>query len=221
MPDTAPGAETSGWLALGPAASLLGVDPDTLRRWADTGRVGSYTTPGGHRRFARSELDRVLAIRRSGRRSLAALGATPERFAKAYSREYRAGLAAGVAGAGEVGGPAREAFRADGRRLVETLLAYLDADTPTDKARIESEANGIVDQTAQRLAAAGMSPVDATTTFVAARAPFLLALETLGRRRALDAPAVMRLYAEAATLLDRLLIRFVAAVQPARSSAAS
>jgi hypothetical protein len=41
-----------------------------------------------------------------------------------------------------------------------------------------------------------------------------MALESLGRRRALDAQAVMRLYAEAATLLDRLLLRFVATVQP-------
>lgn len=221
MPDATPAPATVDWLALGAAASLLGVDPDTLRRWADTGRVRSYTTPGGHRRFARPELERVLAMRRSGPRSLAALGATPERFAKAYGREYRAGLAAGVATAGESGDDAREAFRAEGRRLVGALLAYLDAATAADKARIESEANGIVDQTAERLAIAGMSPVDATTTFVAARAPFLLALESLGRRRALDAPAVMRLYAEAATLLDRLLIRFVAAVQRAPSGAAS
>ena len=59
-----------------------------------------------------------------------------------------------------------------------------------------------------------MTTVDATASFVAARSPFLAALESLGRRRSLDAPAVMRLYAEAATLLDRLLLRFVAAIQP-------
>ena len=214
MPNSTPASAATDWLALGPAASLLGVSTDTLRRWADTGRVRSFTTPGGHRRFARPELERVLAVRRSGRRSLAALGGTPERFARAYGSEYRAGAAAGVASpVGDDG--AREAFRTDGRRLVETLLAYLDATGSAEKSALESEANGIVDQTAQRLAGAGMTAVDATTAFVAARAPFLLALESLGRRRALDAPAVMRLYAEAATLLDRLLIRFVAAIQPA------
>jgi excisionase family DNA binding protein len=210
VPDSAPGSAAAGWLALGAAASMLGVDPDTLRRWADTGRVRSYTTPGGHRRFARPELERVLAIRQTGRRSLAALGATPERIAKAYGREYRANLAPGVAASGEAGDGTREAFRAEGRRLVETLLAYLDADGAADKAQRESEANAIVDATAQRLAVAGMTAVDATASFVAARGPFLAALESLGRRRSLDAPAVMRLYAEATTLLDRLLLRFVA-----------
>ena len=33
------GLGTSGWLSLGPASELLGIDPDTLRRWADEGRV--------------------------------------------------------------------------------------------------------------------------------------------------------------------------------------
>jgi excisionase family DNA binding protein len=207
--EAAPAATPSGdWLALGPAARLLGVDPDTLRRWADAGRVQSFTTPGGHRRFTRPELDRVLAIRRTGRRTLAALGATPERFARAYGRQYREGVAAPTAATGDQAD--REAFRTDGRRLIEALLTYLDVDRPGEKARIESDANEAVDQTARRLARAGMSPVDATAAFVAARAPFLSALESLGRRRALDASSVMRLYAEAATLLDRLLLRFVA-----------
>jgi excisionase family DNA binding protein len=211
VPDTAPGAETSGWLALGPAASMLGVDRDTLRRWADTGRVRSFTTPGGHRRFARPELERVMAVRRADRRSLTALGATPEHFTRAYSRRYRDAAPAPVAA---VDPAAREAFRADGRLLVEALLAYLDAGGAAAKAAREAEANSLVDQTATRLAAAGMTGGEATAAFVAARAPFLAELESLGRRRALDAPAVMRLYAEAATLLDRLLLRFVATFQP-------
>jgi len=169
--------------------------------------VQSFTTPGGHRRFARPELERVLSIRRAGRRSLAALGATPERFARAYGREYREGVAAPTTATH--GDAARDAYRADGRRLVEALLAYLDASTVAEKAQIESAANLAVDQTARRLAVAGMRSVDAIGAFVAARAPFLAALEALGRRRALDTPSVMRLYAEAATLLDRLLLRFV------------
>ena len=201
-------APGEGPLALGPAARVLGVDPDTLRRWADTGRVRTSTTPGGHRRFSRHDLDRALELRRTGRRTLAALGGTPERFAKAYGRQYRADVRS--PGTGSVDDAAREAFRVDGRRLVETLLSYLDADDARAKARLESNAEAIVDQTARRLAGSAMSAVEATSAFVTARGPFLAALEALGRRRSLDAPAVMSLYAEATALLDRLLLRFVA-----------
>ena len=45
------------WLALGAASRLVGVGPDSLRRWADSGKVQSYQTPGGHRRFLRSSLE--------------------------------------------------------------------------------------------------------------------------------------------------------------------
>ena len=34
---------------LGEAAELLGVSVDTLRRWADAGRLATSRTPGGHR----------------------------------------------------------------------------------------------------------------------------------------------------------------------------
>ena len=46
------------WLSLGPASRLVGVDPDTLRRWADDGRIEAYVTPGGHRRFDRRAIER-------------------------------------------------------------------------------------------------------------------------------------------------------------------
>jgi len=36
-------------LRIGQAAELLGVSPDTLRRWADDGRLPTRRTSGGHR----------------------------------------------------------------------------------------------------------------------------------------------------------------------------
>jgi excisionase family DNA binding protein len=48
------------WLPLGEAARFLGVDATTLRGWADAGDVRFFRTPGGHRRFDREDLDRLL-----------------------------------------------------------------------------------------------------------------------------------------------------------------
>lgn len=47
---------TTDWLTLTEASILLGVHPITLRSWADAGLVRLFRTPGGHRRFRRSEL---------------------------------------------------------------------------------------------------------------------------------------------------------------------
>jgi excisionase family DNA binding protein len=199
------------WLSLGPASQQLGVDPDTLRRWADGGRVRSYATPGGHRRFDRADLDRLQQPRRSRRRPLATLGATPDRVTRAYARSYRVGGTASVAG--RMDGEDRQAFREVGRRLVERMLAYLDAASPGRKASIEVQALEDVTATARRLAASGATVAVAVEAFIAARRPFLSELEALGRRRALTAPQSTTLYAEAASLFDRLLVHFVSAFQ--------
>ena len=41
------------------AARLLGVSPDSVRRWCEQGRIPGYRTPGGHWRIARRDLDPV------------------------------------------------------------------------------------------------------------------------------------------------------------------
>ena len=205
------------WLSLGPASRLLGIDPDTLRRWADEGRVEAWATPGGHRRFDRRALERLATDRRRGvGRPLASMGASPERMNRVYRRHYAADAAA-------AGAPAvsprddleRQAYREDGRRLIAALIDVLDSDAddgPT-RDRLEAEARAIVDDQASRLAAAGSGLTEAVSRFIAARQPFLAELAGLGRSRSLDPSRLAALYGDASALLDRLLLGFIATHQ--------
>jgi len=205
------------WLSIGPASRLLGVDQDTLRRWADEGRIDAFTTPGGHRRFERAAVDRLVAGRRAGTRPLASMGATPERLSRVYQRRYTAGDGSADQVRTAVGDADREVYRQDGRRLVTALVAHLDAD-PTDvvaRERSEAQATELVDDLARRLAASGTSLTESVALFVAARQPFLAELAGLGRRRALDAARLAALYEDASSLLDRLLLRLIATRQAA------
>ena len=47
-------------LTPGEVATLFGVDPKTVPRWAAAGRIGSIRTPGGHRRFRESDVRALL-----------------------------------------------------------------------------------------------------------------------------------------------------------------
>jgi excisionase family DNA binding protein len=47
------------WLRVSDVATLLGVSANTVRRWTDDGRVRCQRSPGGHRRYLRSD---VLAL---------------------------------------------------------------------------------------------------------------------------------------------------------------
>ncbi len=203
-------------MSLGPASAIVGVDPGTLRRWADDGRVVAFTTPGGHRRFDRKALERLAATRRPApRHPMAQLGATPDRFSRAYRRSYRAGSGSGSVAAARAAGPDREAFRQDGRLLVEALLSYLDAAADEAGSRLDAEraATALTDDLAKRLARSAVSLTDAVESFVAARRPFLAELGQLAGRRGLDPTALTALYEDAAGLLDRLLLRLIATHQ--------
>jgi len=200
------------WLALGPASRLVGVDPDTLRRWADAGRLRAYATPGGHRRFDLADLHRVVQARRPQRLPLAELGATSDRVTRAYARAYRSA---------DASGPVRDrfdeaeriAFREDGRRLVAALLGYLDAAGQAERDRWEADAAALVEATAARLRGGGADIAEAIGAFTGARRPFMTELAAIGRRRSLDVAALTATYEAAVALLDRLLLRFVDAFQ--------
>ena len=84
-------------LRLGEAASQLGVSPDTLRRWAEAGRIEVELTPGGQRTVSQVDVTRLAAERRreGAARPIVAQSAR-NRFAGVVTRVERDGVAAVV-----------------------------------------------------------------------------------------------------------------------------
>jgi hypothetical protein len=93
------------------------------------------------------------------------------------------------------------------------LVAYLDAATPAERAAAESSADQLIEGLSRRLAGAGLSLTESVELFVARRRPFLAELGVVARRRALDASRLSVLFEEASALLDRMLLRLIAAYQ--------
>jgi excisionase family DNA binding protein len=197
-------------LALGEASRLLGVDPDTLRRWADEGRVPAFTTPGGHRRFDRRALERLIESRRTGPTgALAAFGATPDRLSAAYRRRYGEAHAMAPDPRTTIPDAERESFRETGRRLVDALVRHLDETGPA-RAMAERDAVDLAAHLGERLALHGLPLADGVSMFVSARRPFLAELRVVARRRGVDAARIADVYDASTGLLDRLLLAFVA-----------
>lgn len=148
---------------------------------------------------------------------MASVGASTERLTRVYRRHYASDPAAAELPPGDTPrvDDERAAFRRDGRRLIATLVDFLDADPAdaTTRDRLEAEARAIVDDQATRLTDGGASLTEAVSRFVAARQPFLAELSGLGRRRSLDPARLADVYDDASALLDRLLLRFIEAHQ--------
>jgi excisionase family DNA binding protein len=46
-------------------ATLFRVDPKTVTRWADSGRLSAVRTLGGHRRYLQNEVEQLLVVNSS------------------------------------------------------------------------------------------------------------------------------------------------------------
>lgn len=199
------GTEARPWLGLGEASRLLGVSPQTLRRWSDTGHVRVYTTPGGHRRFHRLALEQLIPRERATRGTLAAAGMTPSRLARAYRREART-AGRDVPWIGSLTLEQREWFRAHGRRMAELLLAHLDEPDAERNRHQLTEATAEAAAYGRIAAELGLSLGQAVEGFLQFRRPFLHELSLLSRRRSFDTTTTAELLEAAEQALDRLLI---------------
>jgi len=84
---------------MGEAANLLGVSPDTVRRWADAGRLATERTTGGHRTVAGTELARLaqdLAAEAASKQADGPALSARNRFTGLVTRVVRDGVMAQV-----------------------------------------------------------------------------------------------------------------------------
>lgn len=111
------------WLSLNEAAKQLGVHPVTLRRWADDGEVAIMVTPGGHRRFAVTEINR-LAEQRQRQRIVSGI---EQRWADLVLNEARRQISTRPEAAwlSIFTEQQREHKRVMGRQLLDLMLKYI------------------------------------------------------------------------------------------------
>jgi len=48
-------------VSISEASHILGVSEAALRQWTDEGKIAAFITPGGHRRYSRSELKKFMS----------------------------------------------------------------------------------------------------------------------------------------------------------------
>jgi len=203
------------WLTLGEASRMLGVDPDTLRRWADRGKVDVFHTPGGHRRFLRTSIDAMLPRPRTPRRqSLSAMGQAPDQIAAEFLKRVRSDL-------GDQDWHQRfdEAslrwFRERGRRMSELLLGYLDTVRRPGREQYLVQAEALGREYGVEAKRRTLSLGEATQAFLFFRARFLSEIADVARRGSLETTQAAVLFEEADRSLDRVILALIAGHQNA------
>jgi excisionase family DNA binding protein len=193
------------WVSLAEACQLLGVSPSTVRRWADSGIVRTFVTPGGHRRFSRQALESLLPGRPVGHVSLTALGETPERMAHGYRQAREAGLTRlpWVQGLDQ---RLRDRSRMLGRDILTSLIEALDSEDVARRAALLADAAAACAEYGRIAGREALGSAATAEFFLRFRRPFLDELGAMARRRDLDAASTFVLIADANAALDDLLV---------------
>lgn len=196
------------WVNLGRACEILGVNESTVRRWADSGEIRCFRTPGGHRRFAEGDL--FAMTERGGRRTESDLETA------AVSRIRR------QLHAGNKGGPAswyasieeeeRDVLRPLGRRLMELVGDYISR--RGRRAQVEQEVDEIGRRYGQILHERGMPLMRAIQAFTFFRRSLDETAKRLAERNRLTADEAARAREDIAGLGDRVLLGLTAAYDP-------
>ena len=193
------------WIGLSEASDVLGVSPATVRRWSDAGRLKVFTTPGGHRRFSRASLERLLPSDRLRRPPLASASVSAARLVRVYRREATR-AAADIPWLLQLTDQQRKLFRDHGRMLAAALLAYLDQDDRERQLQRLDEAAGEASTYGRMAAGLGLSLSQTVEGFLRFRAPFLHELAGVARRRGFDTAEATSLLETAERAMDRLLV---------------
>jgi excisionase family DNA binding protein len=220
-----PATSDPGWVTLTEACRLLGVSPSTVRRWGDTGKVRTFVTPGGHRRFSRSGLEALLPDKPSARPSLTDPGETSRRMTRGY-RHAAQEEHASIPWVAELDDAQRARFRGYGRTIVTALVDALSSDDPQSRAERLREAEDACTEYGRIAGLQGLGAPMAADLFLRYRRPFLVELGSVARRREFDAAASTALMTDANAALDDLLLATLrgwesAALGVARRSARS
>lgn len=202
---TAPLEVAEQWLTVHEACALIGVSPATLRRWSAAGDVQAFTTPGGHRRFARSTILGLLPTSRRERPTLKRLGETAEHMTSVYRRQL-AHACHGLGWCARLTEDELTPLREHGRQIAGSLLALIDAPTEQDrKSALEAATNDATEY--GRIAARGSAEIGETVeAFLRMRMLFLGELAQVSRRRGLDTAEATNLLVTATQAIDPLLV---------------
>ena len=197
------------WLALGAASRLVGVGPDTLRRWADSGRVQSYQTPGGHRRFLRSSLEAMINAPRRQRYGIERLPDSAQTMAGELHRRIQRTGYAGQPWQARLSADQRDEFRRWGQRTFQLVIEYVGASKRAERQLLLEEAEKMGALYGGEASRAGLSLAETVEAFLFFRSPVVDAIAGHLRRRAADVADVTAAVHEANAAVDQVLLAVV------------
>jgi len=196
-------------VTIGEAASVLGVSEVALRQWTDEGRLKAFITPGGHRRYSKEELKKLMHSRPKvlGVKDLIAeLEATSELHREIgrtslITKDWYSKL--------DTDSQGRLAHL--GRSMLNTIIRYITQ--PAKREDALELAREVGRGFGHTLAVLDLPLTDAVEAFILHRDPIMKATMQLMKKRGAHSGRVVETIPMVARVMDEALVALVATHQ--------
>ncbi len=195
------------------ASRILGVSEAALRKWTDDGKVRAFVTPGGHRRYSRAELKRLMGSHQKvlGVRDVAAELEETVVLHREIARSH-------IAAVPGLDPEAQQRFAGQGRQLLDCIIKYITE--PSKREETVQVARGVGRDMGRVLESLGLPLTDAVEAFLMHREPVVAAVTHLMRKREAVSGRIIQAIPLADHIMDEALVALVASHQHRRSTPA-
>jgi excisionase family DNA binding protein len=202
--------DSARWLTIQRASEMLGVSQATLRVWSDSGKVRTYVTPGGHRRFLESELRGMVDQHETLPPNLSELLlASRERY-EAVARK----AVASSPWLRTFDDTARLTFRILGNSMLQLLTVYLVAGR-RERERCLAQGREVAERYGAHAASLGLSLPQTTEAFLLFRNPVLETVTRWIREQPSARKGSEDVLRRVNTFMDEVLVKMSAAHEAA------
>lgn len=204
-------------LSISEASQMLGVSETALRQWTDEGKIKAFITPGGHRRYSRTELKRFMGSHHK-RLGIKDLVIELEDTAQIHREIARTSLHT-TSRYSKLDAESQERLSRLGRGLLDVTIRYITE--PARRKEIIKLVHDIGHSHGEMLAKLGLPLTDAVEAFIRHRDPMMRAVTHLMRKREAHTGRVVEAIPLVARVLDEALVSLVAAHQQSHNGAQS
>ena len=202
-------------ISISEASQILGVNEATLRQWTDEGKFDAFVTPGGHRRYSKSDLKKFTGLSQKvlGIKDLVIeLEDTTSRH-----REIERSFISGASHSVRPDGAHQKQLAGLGRRLLNLITRYISE--PAHRKEVLAMAREVGNGFGKVLAEMGLPLTASVEAFLMHRATILQAAANLMSKRESHGSRIAEYIPLANRFLDETLVAMIASHQMCSTAA--
>lgn len=195
-------------LNISEASYILGVSEAALRQWTDEGKISAFITPGGHRRYSKTDLRKFMS---SPHKSLDIKDLVVELEDTVQHRKIFGEVLNSTSWYKNLDAESQEHLAYLGRHLLNLIIKYITGSSKREEAI--NTARDIGQGFGEILAKLRLPLTDSVEAFILHRNPIMNATTQLMRKREALTGRVVEAIPKVAQVMDETLVSLVATHQ--------